>query len=125
MGLCFATSAGSSSSSVNSRGVGLDDDNPQRYCDADWFGDPVTRRSQTAYAFRLPGAAVSWSSSLQRTTAASAIKSEYQAAAAATHKARWLRKVPAHLGMGGGAITVWSDSQSALSVACYPICLPD
>eukprot|EP00873_Tetraselmis_striata_P020669 jgi/Tetstr1/440933/TSEL_029202.t1 len=41
------------------------------YCDADWAGDVVSRRSTTGFVFMLCGAAVSWKSQLQATVALS------------------------------------------------------
>ncbi|PNW85445.1 hypothetical protein CHLRE_03g186800v5 [Chlamydomonas reinhardtii] len=91
------------------------------YCDADWAGDPLTRRSQTALLFSLYGTAVTWCSQRQHTVAASSVEAEYQAAAAATKEALWLRKLAADLGLNGGAVTIRSDSQGAISLARNPI----
>jgi hypothetical protein len=57
--------------------------NPQllRYCDADWAGCPDTRRSTTGYIFTLAGGPVSWSSTVQKSTALSTCEAEYMALA--------------------------------------------
>nr|AAB70784.1 protease/reverse transcriptase [Volvox carteri f. nagariensis] len=91
------------------------------YSDADWAGDPATRRSTTGYAFLLGSAAVSWSSQLQRTVAASSVEAEYQAAAAAVREALWLRKLASDLDLSPGAVNVQLDSQGALSLGNNPI----
>eukprot|EP00873_Tetraselmis_striata_P006318 jgi/Tetstr1/426582/TSEL_016860.t1 len=49
------------------------------YCDADWAGDVVSRRSTTGFVFMLCGAAVSWKSQLQATVALSTAEAEYMA----------------------------------------------
>ncbi len=49
------------------------------YSDADWVGKLYTRRSTTGYVDVMDGAAIAWSSHLQRTVS----KAEYQALAAA------------------------------------------
>jgi hypothetical protein len=91
------------------------------YSDSDWAGDPATRRSTTGYVYLLGSAAVSWSSQLQRTVAASSVEAEYQAAAAAVHEALWLRKLAADLGLARTAVSIKMDSQGALSLAHNPI----
>ncbi|GIL68388.1 hypothetical protein Vafri_21641 [Volvox africanus] len=47
------------------------------FSDSDWAGDPATRRSTSGFAFLLGGAAVSWSSQLQRTVAVSSAEAEW------------------------------------------------
>ncbi|KXZ50459.1 hypothetical protein GPECTOR_16g633 [Gonium pectorale] len=91
------------------------------YSDSDWAGDPTTRRSTTGYVFGLGSAAVSWSSQLQRTVAASSVEAEYQAAAAAVREALWLRKLAVDLRLPAEAISIKMDSQGALSLAHSPI----
>eukprot|EP00873_Tetraselmis_striata_P006316 jgi/Tetstr1/426580/TSEL_016858.t1 len=49
------------------------------YCDADWAGDVVSRRSTTGSVFMLCGTAVSWKSQLQATVALSTAEAEYMA----------------------------------------------
>ena len=91
------------------------------YSDADWAGDPSTRRSTTGYVFMLGGTAVSWSSQLQRTVAASSVEAEYQASAAAVREALWLRKLAGDLGLAQASVSILLDSQGALSLAHNPI----
>ena len=53
--------------------------------DADWAGDPDTRRSTSGYIITLGGSPVSWRSSRQKCLATSSCEAEYVAACAAGH----------------------------------------
>lgn len=91
------------------------------YSDSDFAGDIDTRRSTTGYVFVLNGGAVSWSSRLQPTVAASTTEAEYMAAASATKEALWLRKLLPELGVEVGAVRVYGDNQGALAQLKHPI----
>jgi hypothetical protein len=93
----------------------------EAYSDADWAGDLGSRRSTTGYVFKLNGAAVSWSSKLQATVAASSTEAEYQASASACREGLWLRKLAGDLGMGLETMQVMGDNQAALSLIRNPI----
>ena len=91
------------------------------YCDADFAGDIDTRRSTTGYVFTLCGGAVSWSSRLQPTVAASTTEAEYMAAAHATKEALWLRKLLTDFGITTTVIKIMCDNQAAISLLKNPI----
>ena len=91
------------------------------YCDADYAGDVDSRRSTTGYVFLMYGGAVSWSSRLQPTVAASTVEAEYMSAASAAKEALWLRKLCGDLGMSGGAVQMYGDNQGALRLLKHPI----
>ena len=91
------------------------------YSDSDWAGDPITRRSTTGYLFSLNGGAISWSSKLQRTVAASSVEAEYQATAAAVREALWFRKLAGDLDLNQDSINISVDSQGALSLGNNPV----
>lgn len=93
----------------------------EAYCDADYAGDIDTRRSTTAYAFILNGGAVSWSSRLQPTVAASTTEAEYMAAAAATKEGLWLRILLNNLGLSPGTVEIKADNQSAIKLLKNPV----
>ena len=63
------------------------------YTDADWAGDPDTRRSTSGYLFNLGSAAISWSSKRQATVSLSSCEAEYMGETQATKEAMWLRRL--------------------------------
>jgi hypothetical protein len=91
------------------------------YCDADSAGDVDTRRSTTGYVFILNGAAVSFSSQLQPTVAASTVEVEYMAASRAVKEALWLRKLLPELDIDATPMTIHGDNQGALKLLKNPI----
>ena len=56
------------------------------YSDADWAGDPDTRRSTSGYLFKIGDASVSWSSKRQATVAKSSTEAEYVSLSYATQE---------------------------------------
>lgn len=106
------------------RNTGLMFDSPARligYCDADFAGDIDTRRSTTGYTFIFGGAAVSWSSKLQPTVAASTCEAEYMAASAATKEALWLNKLLTDFRIDSAPVLIFGDNQGALSLIRNPV----
>ena len=91
------------------------------YCDSDYAGDIDTRRSTTAYVFILNGGAITWSSRLQPTVAASTTEAEYIAAAATIKEGLWARKLFKDLGLSITTIPIWSDSQTSIKLLKNPI----
>lgn len=91
------------------------------YCDADYAGDIDTRRSTTGYVYTLGGGAISWSSRLQPTVAASTTEAEFMAAAYAIKEALWLRTLLTDLGMETGIINIYADNQSAIKLLKNPV----
>jgi hypothetical protein len=76
------------------------------YCDADYASDINLRRSITGYVFIMHGGAVSWSSRLQPTVAASTVEAEYMGATAAVKEALWFRKLAFDFGMEMDTVTI-------------------
>jgi hypothetical protein len=93
----------------------------EAYCDADYAGDIDTRRSTTGYVYILGGGAISWSSRLQPTVAASTTEAEYMAAAYSIKEGLWLRTLLNELGLDLSTITIHADSQSAIKLLKNPV----
>ncbi|KAJ9522068.1 hypothetical protein QJQ45_005125 [Haematococcus lacustris] len=93
----------------------------QGYVDADYAGDPDSMRSTTGSVFVFNGAAVTWRSKLQTTVAASTTEAEYQAAAAGTKEALFLRKLLHELEADCDPIPILCDNQGAVALIKNPV----
>jgi Reverse transcriptase (RNA-dependent DNA polymerase)/GAG-pre-integrase domain len=95
---------------------------PEAWADADWAGDPHSRRSTSGYVFMLNGGAISWRSKLQPTVALSSTEAEYRASTDAGMEIVWLRKVLHDLGYTQTSPTeLRGDNKSAISLALNPV----
>ena len=93
------------------------------YSDSDFAGDTQDRKSTGAYVFTLGGAAVTWSSKKQRTTATSTTEAEYMALFEAGKEAQWLRQMVRVLAGSTGndnAVPLYEDNKAAMLVAMEP-----
>ena len=90
-------------------------------CDADYGGDAGSRKSTTGYVFSGAGGAITWSSKLQPTVAASTTEAEYMAAAAAAKEGLWLRKALYDIGTPHSSMIIGCDNQAALAHIKNPI----
>ena len=93
------------------------------FVDADWAGDPNTRRSTTGWVAMLSGAAISWASKRQKSIALSTMEAEYIAASEAAKEATWLRNFINELELPGlniSSVPVFIDNESAVKLAKNP-----
>jgi len=88
--------------------------------DADFGGCPEMRRSTTGWVFTWNGAAISWGSKRQPTVSTSTAEAEYEAAAAATREALWVRKLMVDLGQPAAPIDMAEDNQACISLIANP-----
>lgn len=68
------------------------------YSDADWAGDPASRRSTSGSAFFYRGGLISWASRRQQCVTLSSMEAEYVALSEACQETVWLRKLLADFG---------------------------
>lgn len=106
---------------TRSHGITYGGTNLEAYCDADYAGDLDTRRSTTGYVYLLGGGAISWSSRLQPTVAASTTEAEYMAAAYAIKEGLWLRTLLTDLGLKTDSISINADNQGAIKLLKNPV----
>ena len=60
------------------------------YCDADWAGDRVDRRSTTGYCTFIGGNLVTWKSKKQKVISCSSAEAEYRAMLKLTNELVWI-----------------------------------
>ncbi|GJR40730.1 retrovirus-related pol polyprotein from transposon TNT 1-94 [Tanacetum coccineum] len=87
------------------------------YADSDYGGDLVKRRSLTCFIFTLFGCAVSWKSTLQPTVALSTTEVEYMSMTEGIKECIWLHGLVQSLGLKVEKLVLFSNNQSALSLA--------
>lgn len=88
------------------------------FCDADWGGNEIDRRSTTGYVFVMQGAPVSWNSKKQPTVATSTTESEYMAMGSATQEALWLRELRSELLDGiVDCVPIYCDNKGAICLS--------
>ena len=93
----------------------------QVFSDADLGGDLECRKSITGYIFTLGGTTISWKFKLQGTVSLSTTEIEYVAISEATKEMMWLKNLLKQLGKQQDDSSLFSDSQSAICLAKYPI----
>ena len=91
------------------------------YCDSDYAGDTDTRRSTTGFVYTLNGGAITWSSRLQPTVAASTTEAEYMSAASAVKEALWFRKLLPEFGIPMHSVSIRCDNQATIKLLKNPV----
>lgn len=86
------------------------------YCDADFAGDPETRRSTTGYVILYAGGAISWCSRKQSVIALSSTEAEYIAAAECCKELLYLKTLFEELLNYEIKIELNVDNQSAIAL---------
>ncbi|TPX54571.1 DNA-directed DNA polymerase [Powellomyces hirtus] len=91
------------------------------YSDADYARCTDTRRSTSGYVFMLNGAAISWKSQRQKSTALSTAEAEYIALAECAKEALWIQGLLSELSATEQtAVIIYEDNQIAIKLAANP-----
>ncbi|PKU80445.1 Retrovirus-related Pol polyprotein from transposon TNT 1-94 [Dendrobium catenatum] len=92
------------------------------FSDADWAGDPLTRKSTSGYCSYLGDSLISWTVKKQRTVSRSSTESEYRALAELTTDIAWLRRLLTEFGISQNYPTdLYCDNMSAIALANNPV----
>lgn len=91
------------------------------YSDANWGGDPDSRRSISGFCVFFAGSLILWSSKKQRTVSRSSAKEKYRAMSDATAERTWYRHLLSELGIKPNGLTLLCDNQSAIKLASNPL----
>jgi hypothetical protein len=92
------------------------------FSNSDGAGRYDTRVSTTGFCFMLGNSCISWLSKKQPTVVTSSCEAEYRATFTTTVECVWLRRLMTCLDAGQSSpITIFIDSQSALTISKNPV----
>ncbi|CAN0847094.1 Retrovirus-related Pol polyprotein from transposon RE1 [Linum grandiflorum] len=94
----------------------------EAYCDTDWGGCALTRRSTTEYFIKMGDSPIAWRTKKQQVVSRSLAEAEYQAMATTVSEVVWLRHLLKEFGVDVTEGTrLYCDNQAALHIASNPV----
>lgn len=100
----------------------LDKPNLIAFTDADWGNDPIDRKSNSGYVFKLYGGTISWTSHKQNCVTLSSTEAEYIALSESCQEALWLENLFKDFQLSIGNIEINEDNQSCLKMLANEKC---
>ncbi|XP_024974749.1 uncharacterized protein LOC112512844 [Cynara cardunculus var. scolymus] len=92
------------------------------YCDSNWLGCLITRRSRTGYLLLLRGAPISWKTKKQNVVSRSSAEAEYRSMASTMSEILWMRWLHKGLNIDFTKPTpLFCDNQAARHIANNPV----
>ncbi|RZB60128.1 Retrovirus-related Pol polyprotein from transposon RE2 [Glycine soja] len=92
------------------------------YCDADWAGCPMDRRSTLGYCVFIGGNLISWKSKKQTVVARSSAEAEYRSMTMVTCELMWIKQFLQELRFCEELpMKLYCDNQAALHIASNPV----
>ena len=95
--------------------------NLQCFCDSDYAGDPLSRKSTSGIVFMNAGGAICWKSQYQKCIALSTTEAEFVAASQAGKEAIWLYSLMRELCASIEIPVLNIDNQSAIKLIKNPV----
>ncbi|GKC00646.1 uncharacterized mitochondrial protein-like protein [Tanacetum coccineum] len=93
--------------------------NLHAYCDSDWAGDSISRKSTTRFCIFLGDSLISWKSKKQYVISKSSTQAGYRAMAVTTSEIVWLHWLLADMGVLISHSTMLHyDNHSGIQIAC-------
>lgn len=91
------------------------------YCDADYAGSVVDRKSTSGGCFFLGNNLIAWLRKKQNYVSFSTAESEYIAMGSCCTQLLWMKQMSADYGMESGVLQVYCDSKSAIDISKNPV----